>query len=437
MHALCASVLVAADARKPDSVTLALAAPVGVTTTRCDEMRLKQVLVNLVENAIKYSPGGGRVEVRVVDEDDRLRIEVSDEGLGIPRSEHVRIFEKFYRLDVEMTRGVGGSGLGLYISREIVQQMGGSLSLESTAGAGSTFTVTLPRSSSVSRIARPPLRRPARVAGRLRGAPLDRHSKFAMLRPETAEFRRLGRFARRTEAEMGADELQARLTAVEDSVKVLQREVVSIQLALVTQGEPARARSTIEPSRVRPAPVVQPVQPGQLRQPFPPRSTAAAKPASAIPAPAPRPPKPRRELDLADLLGAKALAWAGGVVTLLGVLFFFVLAVNNGWIGAVARIALGGGASLVVGLVALWLRRRFGDTHASLAAVGVSIAGGYATLAAATVLYDLISEPVALAVAADRGGCGRGRGCLALGAGCGFRSRRRDQCAGVARSRVA
>jgi PAS domain S-box-containing protein len=157
VHALCASVLVAADARKPDSVTLALAAPIGVTTTRCDEMRLKQVLVNLVENAIKYSPGGGRVEVRVVDEDERLRIEVSDEGLGIPRSEQARIFEKFYRLDVEMTRGVGGSGLGLYISREIVQQMGGSLSLDSTAGAGSTFTVTLPRSSSVSRIARPPV----------------------------------------------------------------------------------------------------------------------------------------------------------------------------------------------------------------------------------------------------------------------------------------
>src|SRR3954470_18671607 len=118
-------------------------------------MRLKQVLVNLVENAIKYSPEGGRVELRVVDEDNRLRIDVCDEGLGIPRSEQARIFEKFYRLDVEMTRGVGGSGLGLYISREIVQQMGGSLSVESTAGAGSTFTVTLPRSGSVSQIARP------------------------------------------------------------------------------------------------------------------------------------------------------------------------------------------------------------------------------------------------------------------------------------------
>jgi PAS domain S-box-containing protein len=154
VQALCASVLVAADARKPDSVTLALAAPTGAMTARCDELRLRQVLVNLVENAIKYSPGGGRVDVCVVDEDDQLRIEVSDEGLGIPPSEQARIFEKFYRLDADMTRGVGGSGLGLYISREIVQQMGGSLSVRSATGAGSTFTVALPRPGAASRLVR-------------------------------------------------------------------------------------------------------------------------------------------------------------------------------------------------------------------------------------------------------------------------------------------
>jgi signal transduction histidine kinase len=147
-------VLVAADARKPDPITLVLAEPTGATTARCDELRLKQVLVNLVENAIKYSPDGGRIDVRVVDEDDWLRIEVHDEGLGIPPSEQARIFEKFYRLDAEMTRGVGGSGLGLYISREIVLQMGGSLSVSSAAGAGSTFAVTLPRPGSASRLVR-------------------------------------------------------------------------------------------------------------------------------------------------------------------------------------------------------------------------------------------------------------------------------------------
>jgi PAS domain S-box-containing protein len=143
--AICESVLEAADARKPESIQLELVAPTPVRPLRCDPPRLKQVLVNLVENAIKYSPEGGRIEVRVSDSPDRLRIEVHDEGLGIPPSEQARIFEKFYRLDAEMTRGVGGSGLGLYISREIVEQMGGLLSVRSRRDAGSTFTVTLPR----------------------------------------------------------------------------------------------------------------------------------------------------------------------------------------------------------------------------------------------------------------------------------------------------
>src|SRR5438552_17212712 len=110
----------------------------------CDPPRLRQVIVNLVENAIKYSPGGGKIEVRVVDGPDRVRIDVQDEGLGIPPSEQARIFEKFYRLDAEMARGVGGSGLGLYISREIVTQLGGTLTVESAPGTGSTFTVRLP-----------------------------------------------------------------------------------------------------------------------------------------------------------------------------------------------------------------------------------------------------------------------------------------------------
>jgi two-component system phosphate regulon sensor histidine kinase PhoR len=143
--ALCSSVLEAAEARKPEAIRLELVAPRPARPLACDPPRLKQVLVNLVENAIKYSPGGGRVQVRVADGPDRIRIEVTDQGLGIPPSEQGRIFEKFYRLDADMTRGVGGSGLGLYISREIVEQMGGELSVRSRRGAGSTFMVMLPR----------------------------------------------------------------------------------------------------------------------------------------------------------------------------------------------------------------------------------------------------------------------------------------------------
>jgi signal transduction histidine kinase len=148
---LCTSVIEAAEARKPESIQLGLVAPPSTPPLKCDPPKLKQVLVNLVENAIKYSPEGGRIEVRIADTPDRLRIDVQDEGLGIPPSEQARIFEKFYRLDAEMTRGVGGSGLGLYISREIVEQMGGLLSVRSRRGAGSTFTVTLPRVVSAAR----------------------------------------------------------------------------------------------------------------------------------------------------------------------------------------------------------------------------------------------------------------------------------------------
>jgi two-component system sensor histidine kinase SenX3 len=81
----------------------------------------------------------------VADEPAQVRIEVVDEGIGIAPAEQERVFEKFYRVDPAMETGVGGSGLGLYISREIAQQMGGSLTLRSEPGRGSTFTITLPR----------------------------------------------------------------------------------------------------------------------------------------------------------------------------------------------------------------------------------------------------------------------------------------------------
>src|SRR5438132_616978 len=106
-----------------------------------------------------------------------------------------------------------------------------------------------------------------------------------------------------------------------------------------------------------------------------------------------------RDLSSVDLLGPKALAWAGGIVTVLGVVFFFVLAVNRGWIGPGMRVAFGGLASAAVLCAGLWLRRRYGETHSSLAAAGAGIAGGYATLLAATALYDLVPKPIALVIA--------------------------------------
>jgi len=101
-----------------------------------------------------------------------------------------------------------------------------------------------------------------------------------------------------------------------------------------------------------------------------------------------------------DLMGAKALAFAGGIVTLLGVVFFFVLAVNRGWVGPGMRVAFGGLASGIVFGAGLWLQRRYETTYSALVAVGTGIAGAYATLLAAVSLYDMVSKPVALVVAA-------------------------------------
>jgi PAS domain S-box-containing protein len=109
-----------------------------------DEDKLRQVLINLVENAVKYSPEGGAVEVRVEANGTSLCVSVSDEGLGIPHGEQQRIFGKFYRVDPQLSRGVGGTGLGLYICRELVRRMDGHLTVSSREGEGSTFVLQLP-----------------------------------------------------------------------------------------------------------------------------------------------------------------------------------------------------------------------------------------------------------------------------------------------------
>jgi PAS domain S-box-containing protein len=143
LEQVAAGVIESAALHVPDSISLDLTVD-GSAPIRCDENKLRQVLVNLVDNAVKYSPGGGRVELSVRKENGSCLIEVADEGLGIPPEERDRIFEKFYRLDPQQTQGVGGSGLGLYICRELVERMNGRLRVESELGKGSRFTVELP-----------------------------------------------------------------------------------------------------------------------------------------------------------------------------------------------------------------------------------------------------------------------------------------------------
>ncbi|MGI9111212.1 MAG: ATP-binding protein [Gaiellaceae bacterium] len=145
---LAAAVVDTARVHAPESIELALRAPKRLAPVAADRGQLQQVLVNLVDNAIKYSPDGGTIAVRVGRADSQIRFAVADRGLGIPASEHRRIFEKFYRLDPDMTRGIGGTGLGLYICRELVRRMDGSIWVESQPGQGSTFVVELPAAES-------------------------------------------------------------------------------------------------------------------------------------------------------------------------------------------------------------------------------------------------------------------------------------------------
>src|SRR4051812_1941430 len=142
--ALAQSVVESAETHLPDGIDLRVHASGDVPRVAGDPNQLHQVLSNLLDNAIKYSPQGGNIELRLNRDGDYARIEIADNGLGIPRDEQERIFEKFYRLDPALTRGVSGTGLGLYISRELVERMKGRISVKSESGRGSTFVVEVP-----------------------------------------------------------------------------------------------------------------------------------------------------------------------------------------------------------------------------------------------------------------------------------------------------
>lgn len=111
----------------------------------CDAQKIYQVLLNLLDNAIKYSDSGARVHVRVLNEIDSVTVRVSDTGVGIPEEDLPNLFDRFYRVNKDRSRSTGGSGLGLAISRQIVELHGGHLSVKSEVGVGSTFDVRLPK----------------------------------------------------------------------------------------------------------------------------------------------------------------------------------------------------------------------------------------------------------------------------------------------------
>ena len=133
---------VAGFALHQDDVSVVARADGDVPSVRGDRERLRQVLRNLLENAVKYSPDGEAVDVRARAEDGRVLVIVEDSGPGIPAEQHGLIFERFGRANVGL--GKPGTGLGLFIARSIAEAHGGTLSVASAPGEGATFTLELP-----------------------------------------------------------------------------------------------------------------------------------------------------------------------------------------------------------------------------------------------------------------------------------------------------
>ncbi|HYF95203.1 MAG TPA: phosphate regulon sensor histidine kinase PhoR [Symbiobacteriaceae bacterium] len=126
-------------------VDLRLSIPPELPEIQGDSGRLAQVLLNLVDNAIKYTPAGGSVTVSAEDLGTHLRVKVIDTGTGIPKADLPRIFERFYRVDKARSRATGGTGLGLSIVKHIIEAHGGTVGVDSDLGRGATFSFTLPK----------------------------------------------------------------------------------------------------------------------------------------------------------------------------------------------------------------------------------------------------------------------------------------------------
>jgi len=126
---------------------ISLESPDGITPVGGDPDKIEQVVMNLVDNAVKYSPSGGEINVTLEARHRKLEFSVRDQGVGIPEDQIPHIFEKFHRVDNRATREVYGTGLGLYVSKSIVESHGGTIWAESELGKGSTFHFTLPLSS--------------------------------------------------------------------------------------------------------------------------------------------------------------------------------------------------------------------------------------------------------------------------------------------------
>jgi two-component system phosphate regulon sensor histidine kinase PhoR len=137
------------DSAKDAGMTIQIKAPKKHEELKvlADPGRIEQVLLNLLTNAIKYGKKGGKVVISFFDIEDRILVEVADNGLGIPEKDVSRIFERFYRVDKSRTRDAGGSGLGLSIVKHILDAHKQTINVQSKVGIGSTFSFTLQKAS--------------------------------------------------------------------------------------------------------------------------------------------------------------------------------------------------------------------------------------------------------------------------------------------------
>lgn len=142
--AIVSAVAEAARAHLPDGLSIELEIGDDLPSVVADPRRLRQVIENLLDNAIKYSPSGGCIRVGVDAAEETIRFWVRDRGPGIPGAERERIFRRFYRRDADIRSAVGGSGLGLYVSQQLARRMGGWIEVDSAEGSGSTFLLVLP-----------------------------------------------------------------------------------------------------------------------------------------------------------------------------------------------------------------------------------------------------------------------------------------------------
>jgi two-component system phosphate regulon sensor histidine kinase PhoR len=147
------------------SVNLQVQAPDEEILVRADREGLREILDNLVDNALKYTPAGGEVIVGWTCDGRQATLEVRDNGVGIPAEHQGRVFERFYRVDKARSRELGGTGLGLSIVKHLAQSFGGGVTVDSEAGKGACFRVVLPLAEPASPAAGSQLHRGGNVSG--------------------------------------------------------------------------------------------------------------------------------------------------------------------------------------------------------------------------------------------------------------------------------